>query len=248
MTDKSQTHFGFQQVPWAEKAERVKGVFDSVAGRYDLMNDAMSLGLHRLWKHRFVKQCQVAWGEQALDLAAGTGDISLLLSKRVGPRGKVMMTDINEAMLAEGKARMQNAGRIHNVDFQQADAEQLPFADNTFDQVTMAFGLRNVTDQAQALSEMHRVLKPGGQAAILEFSTVSESLQKPYDWYSFNVLPWLGQQLAGDRESYQYLAESIRKHPDQATLLTMLKQAGFSSAHYENLQAGVVAMHFGQAT
>jgi len=241
MSDK--THFGFEQVAPAEKAQRVRGVFESVAGKYDLMNDLMSLGLHRVWKRFAVNATGVRAGMRVLDLAGGTGDLARLFAERVGPGGEVVLTDINGAMLALGRDRMVNAGRL--VPAVQCDAEKLPFASGRFDCVSIAFGLRNVTRKEQALAEMVRVLKPGGVAAVLEFSRVYAPLAPAYDWYSFNVLPRLGRLVAGDDASYRYLAESIRMHPDQAALKALMEQAGFDRVEVHNLMAGVVALHLG---
>jgi demethylmenaquinone methyltransferase/2-methoxy-6-polyprenyl-1,4-benzoquinol methylase len=241
MSDK--THFGFEEVAEREKAERVRGVFDSVADRYDLMNDLMSGGLHRLWKRFAVNATGVRAGMQVLDLAGGTGDLARLFADRVGSAGMVVLTDINGAMLARGRDRMVDTGRL--VPAVQCDAEKLPFVSNRFDCVSIAFGLRNVTHKEAALAEMARVLKPGGVAAVLEFSRVYAPLAPAYDWYSFNVLPRLGRLVAGDDASYRYLAESIRMHPDQATLKAMMEQAGFGRVEVHNLTAGVVALHLG---
>ena len=237
------THFGFEQVPVEDKAQRVRGVFDSVAGRYDLMNDLMSAGLHRLWKRFAVNATRVREGMRVLDLAGGTGDLALHFARRVGPSGEVVLTDINGAMLKAGRDRLLNAGCLAPV--VQCDAEQLPFPDAHFDCVSIAFGLRNVTRKENALAEMRRVLKPGGVAAVLEFSRVWQPLSPVYDWYSFNVLPRLGRLVAGDDASYRYLAESIRMHPDQAALKAMMEQAGFDRVEVHNLTAGVVAVHLG---
>jgi demethylmenaquinone methyltransferase/2-methoxy-6-polyprenyl-1,4-benzoquinol methylase len=242
MSDK--THFGFEEVAEREKAGRVRGVFDSVADRYDLMNDLMSGGLHRLWKRFAVNATGVRAGMQVLDLAGGTGDLARLFADRVGSAGTVVLTDINGAMLARGRDRMVDTGRL--VPAVQCDAEKLPFVSNRFDCVSIAFGLRNVTHKEAALAEMARVLKPGGVAAVLEFSRVYAPLAPAYDWYSFNVLPRLGKLVAGDDASYRYLAESIRMHPDQATLAAMMEQAGFGKVEVHNLMAGVVALHLGR--
>lgn len=235
--------FGFQQVPTEEKRRLVGRVFDSVAEKYDLMNDLMSVGLHRLWKKAAVAATGARPGQRVLDLASGTGDLALALTKQVAPTGQVWMTDINRAMLLQGKARLLEQGVI--TPLAQCDAEQLPFPDDTFDCVTIAFGLRNVTRKAQALAEMVRVLKPGGRAVVLEFSRVYSPLSPLYDWYSFQVLPRLGAWVAHDAESYRYLAESIRMHPDQEMLKAMMEQAGFVGVQYFNLSAGIVAIHRG---
>jgi demethylmenaquinone methyltransferase/2-methoxy-6-polyprenyl-1,4-benzoquinol methylase len=240
------THFGFREVPAGDKTRLVYGVFESVAGKYDLMNDIMSLGIHRLWKREFVANSGVRLGHHVLDLAAGTGDISALLSKRVGKSGHVVMSDINEAMLEVGRQRLEDRGISGNVSFSLANAECLPFDDGEFDAVTMAFGLRNVTDKDAALVEMYRVLRPGGKVLILEFSEVQpESLKKAYSAYSFGVLPLLGKLIAGDSNSYRYLAESIRQHPPQEDLAEMMHQAGFDHVRYRNLSAGIVSIHSG---
>jgi demethylmenaquinone methyltransferase/2-methoxy-6-polyprenyl-1,4-benzoquinol methylase len=240
------THFGFKDVAVEEKTGLVRGVFDSVAGKYDLMNDLMSLGVHRLWKRHFIAISNIHPGQRVLDLAGGTGDIAALMSKRVGSHGSVVLSDINEAMLAVGRQRMEDRGIVGNIEYSLANAEQLPFADAEFDAVTIAFGLRNVTDQAAALREMFRVLKPGGRAMILEFSKVQiEGLKKIYDGYSFEILPRLGKLVANDEDSYRYLAESIRKHPGQDELADMMVDAGFSNVTYRNLTGGVVAIHSG---
>ena len=241
MTDK--THFGFEQVDDNEKARRVRGVFDSVAGRYDLMNDLMSAGLHRLWKRFAVEATGVRAGMRVLDLAGGTGDLARLFADRVGPAGEVVLTDINGAMLAGGRDKLLNAGRV--LPTVQCDAEKLPFGNAEFDCVSIAFGLRNVTHKEAALSEMRRVLKPGGVAAVLEFSRVWQPLAPAYDWYSFNVIPRLGKLVTGDDARYRYLAESIRMHPDQETLKSMMGDAGFDRVAVHNLAAGVVALHLG---
>jgi demethylmenaquinone methyltransferase / 2-methoxy-6-polyprenyl-1,4-benzoquinol methylase len=238
------THFGFEQVSPEEKAKRVRGVFDSVAGKYDLMNDLMSAGMHRLWKRFAVGATGVRAGMRVLDLAGGTGDLAKLFADRVGPAGEVVLTDINSSMLAVGRDRFLDAGRL--VPVVQCDAEKLPFADALFDCVSIAFGLRNVTRKESALAEMKRVLKPGGVAAVLEFSRVWAPLAPAYDWYSFNVIPRIGKLVAGDDASYRYLAESIRMHPDQATLKAMMEQAGFGGVEVHNLAAGVVALHLGR--
>lgn len=239
----TQTHFGFQQVDESEKAQKVRGVFDSVASRYDVMNDLMSLGLHRAWKAYTVQVANLKPGERVLDIAGGTGDLSLAFSRKVGGSGLVVHTDINEAMLRQGRDRLINLGVMLPTSL--ADAEALPFGDESFDLVSVAFGLRNMTHKDRALAEMCRVLKPGGRVLVLEFSRIAQPLRKPYDWYSFNILPKLGQMIAGDAQSYRYLAESIRMHPDQATLKAMMKAAGFGHVDVHNLSAGIVALHAG---
>ena len=239
----AKTHFGFQTVDEREKAQRVRGVFDSVAPRYDVMNDLMSAGLHRIWKRYTITVANPQPGQQALDIAGGTGDLSMALARRVGPTGRVVHTDINEAMLREGRSRLLDHGLV--LPTLVCDAEKLPFADGSFDIVTVAFGLRNMTHKELALAEMHRTLKPGGKLLVLEFSRVAKPLEKAYDWYSFNILPKLGQFVANDAESYRYLAESIRMHPDQETLRQMMKTAGFGHVDVHNLTAGVVALHVG---
>jgi demethylmenaquinone methyltransferase/2-methoxy-6-polyprenyl-1,4-benzoquinol methylase len=238
-----ETHFGYEQVPVEDKAQRVRQVFDSVAGKYDLMNDLMSAGLHRLWKRFTVDATRVRPGMRVLDLAGGTGDLAAEFARRVGPGGRVVLTDINGTMLAGGRDRLINAGLILPV--VQCDAEKLPFPDAHFDCVSIGFGLRNVTRKESALAEMRRVVKPGGVVAVLEFSRVWQPLAPVYDWYSFKVLPRLGQFAAGDGASYRYLAESIRMHPDQATLKEMMEQSGFDRVEFHNLTAGVVALHLG---
>jgi demethylmenaquinone methyltransferase/2-methoxy-6-polyprenyl-1,4-benzoquinol methylase len=237
------THFGFQTVDEREKSQRVRGVFDSVAGKYDLMNDLMSLGLHRAWKAYAVAVAAPKAGEQVLDVAGGTGDLARALAREVGPRGMVVHTDINRAMLRAGRERLLDEGLV--LPTVLCDAERLPFQSGRFDLVTVAFGLRNMTHKDLALREMNRVLRPGGRLLVLEFSKVAEPLRRPYDWYSFQVLPRLGQWVAGDGASYRYLAESIRVHPDQAELKTMMKDAGFGHVDVHNLSAGVVALHVG---
>jgi demethylmenaquinone methyltransferase/2-methoxy-6-polyprenyl-1,4-benzoquinol methylase len=245
MADKF-THFGFKDVPLGEKVNLVKGVFDSVADKYDLMNDVMSGGIHRLWKAQTIDQAQVKPGFKVLDLAGGTGDLTYAFSKKVGSEGKVILADINESMLRVGREKLTNKGVAGNVDYVIANAECLPFEDNTFDLITIAFGLRNVTDKQAALASMYRCLKPGGKLMVLEFSKVeNDKLAKAYDFYSFNILPKLGQLVAGDEESYRYLAESIRMHPDQETLKGMMETAGFKPVHYQNMTGGMVALHTG---
>jgi demethylmenaquinone methyltransferase/2-methoxy-6-polyprenyl-1,4-benzoquinol methylase len=240
------THFGFREVPTGEKQKLVGEVFSSVAGKYDLMNDLMSLGIHRAWKRYFTGTAQVKRGDRVLDLAGGTGDIAALLRERVGDTGEVVLGDINGAMLRVGRDRMTDRGNVRGFEYVQCNAEALPFPDASFDLVTIAFGLRNVTDKDAALREMHRVLKVGGQARILEFSEVQAGWFKPiYDFHSFQVLPRLGQLFAQDADSYRYLAESIRKHPPQDTLKAMMDAAGFARASYKNLNGGIVAVHTG---
>ena len=237
------THFGFQQVDVDQKQGLVKSVFDSVASNYDLMNDVMSLGTHRLWKNYTIASSNASKGDKVLDIAGGTGDLAIKFRKKVGDSGKVILSDINGSMLEEGRKNLINHGVI-DVDFIQANAESLPFEDNTFDCVSIAFGLRNVTHKNIALKQMHRVLKKGGSLLVLEFSKVeNEMLEKIYDAYSFNLIPKLGQFFANDEDSYQYLAESIRKHPDQETLKTMALDAGFGFCEYHNLSGGIVALH-----
>ena len=239
----SGTHFGFETVEEADKAGRVRGVFDAVAPKYDLMNDLMSLGLHRVWKAYAVGVANVREGQRVLDIAGGTGDLARAFARQVGASGMVVHTDINEAMLRTGRDRLVDEGLL--LPSSLADAEKLPFADASFDVVTVAFGLRNMTRKDVALAEMARVLKPGGKLLVLEFSKVAKPLEKAYDWYSFNVLPRLGALVARDGDSYRYLAESIRMHPDQATLKAMMKSAGFGHVDVHNLSAGVVALHVG---
>jgi demethylmenaquinone methyltransferase/2-methoxy-6-polyprenyl-1,4-benzoquinol methylase len=238
-----ETHFGFEQVPERDKSRRVAGVFDSVAPKYDLMNDLMSLGLHRLWKAFAVQLSGVRAGDRVLDIAGGSGDLARAFARRVGPAGEVWLTDINGAMLAVGRDRLLDDGVVAPV--AQCDAEYLPFPSNRFDCATVAFGLRNMTRKDRALAEMRRVLKPGGRLLVLEFSKVWKPLEKPYDWYSFKVLPWLGKRVADDESAYRYLAESVRVHPDQEQLRGMMEQAGFENVEYFNLAAGVVALHRG---
>lgn len=240
------TDFGFERVPWDEKRARVRAVFDSVASRYDLMNDAMSLGLHRFWKRFTIEKTGLRPGQRALDVAAGSGDLAAGLARRVGSAGRVIVTDINAAMLGGGRDRLLDAGIASGVDYVQADAEALPFKSGTFHCVTIGFGLRNVTDKPAALKSMFEVLKPGGRVLILEFSHAHLGPLEPvYEAYSFQVLPRLGKLLAGDADSYRYLAESIRRHPDQETLQGMLEQQGFERCEYYNLSAGIVALHVG---
>jgi len=239
----SSTHFGFESVEESEKAQRVRGVFDSVATRYDLMNDLMSMGLHRAWKAYTVLVANVGEGSKVLDIAGGTGDLALAFAKKVGASGEVVHTDINEAMLRTGRDRLLDAGV--SLPTLVCDAEKLPFPDNHFDVVTVAFGLRNMTHKDAALKEMNRVLKPRGKLLVLEFSKVAKPLRKAYDWYSFSVLPRLGKVVAGDDASYRYLAESIRMHPAQEDLKTLMKEGGFGHVDYHNMTGGVVALHVG---
>jgi len=241
MTDT--TDFGFERVPPEDKARRVRGVFESVAAKYDLMNDLMSAGLHRAWKRFAVAASGVRAGNEVLDVAGGTADLTRLFADRVGPTGRVVLTDVNAAMLGAGRDRMLDEGRL--VPAVQCNAEALPFPARSFDCVSIAFGLRNVTRKDVALAEMRRVLRPGGVALVLEFSRVAEPLRAAYDWYSFNVLPRLGRIVAGDEASYRYLAESIRMHPDQPELKQMMERAGFERVEWFNLTAGVVALHRG---
>jgi demethylmenaquinone methyltransferase/2-methoxy-6-polyprenyl-1,4-benzoquinol methylase len=238
--------FGYEPVPWEKKKERVRGVFDSVAARYDLMNDVMSFGLHRLWKRFTIAKTGLTAGQHALDVAAGSGDLAVGLAQRVGRTGRVIVTDINASMLAVGRDRLYDEGIAGNVDYVLADAENLPFKDRSFHCVTIGFGLRNVTDKDAALASMYRVLKPGGRLLVLEFSANHLGPLAPvYDAYSFQVLPRLGALLAGDSASYRYLAESIRRHPDQETLRGMMERQGFERCEYFNLTAGIVALHVG---
>ncbi|MBP7914133.1 MAG: bifunctional demethylmenaquinone methyltransferase/2-methoxy-6-polyprenyl-1,4-benzoquinol methylase UbiE [Vitreoscilla sp.] len=239
----SQTHFGFKTVDEQEKAGRVKGVFDSVASKYDVMNDLMSMGLHRAWKAYTVAVANLKEGDRVLDIAGGTGDLARAFARQVGASGQVVHTDINEAMLRTGRDRLLDEGLALPTTI--CDAEQLPFRSGSFDLVSVAFGLRNMTHKELALAEMSRVLRDGGRLLVLEFSKVAAPLQKPYDWYSFKILPQLGQWVAGDGESYRYLAESIRMHPDQATLKAMMKATGFGHVDVHNLTGGVVALHVG---
>ena len=241
--DERKTHFGYEDVSWQEKQSRVNQVFSSVAKRYDVMNDFMSLGLHRLWKDEAVRMLSPQEGEVILDLAGGTGDLSKRILKRMNGRGQVILSDINLNMLREGVKRFDRAGQFSGLDYSVVNAEALPFQDASLDGITIGFGLRNVRDQAKALAEMFRVLKSGGRALILEFSKMHGPLAKPYDWYSFHVLPKMGQLVTGDADSYRYLAESIRKHPEQAVLKNMLEQAGFAEVHYRNILQGLVAIH-----
>ena len=239
----AQTHFGYQTVDEGDKAQRVRGVFDSVATRYDLMNDLLSLGLHRAWKAYTVAVANVQPGAQVLDIAGGTGDLARAFAKRAGPQGRVVLSDINEAMLRVGRDRLLDEGVV--LPTAACDAEHLPFADGSFDLVSVAFGLRNMTHKEAALSEMCRVLRPGARLLVLEFSKPAAALQKPYDWYSFKFMPLVGKLVANDADSYRYLAESIRMHPDAATLKGMMKAAGFGHVDVHSLAGGIVALHVG---
>ncbi len=246
MAERKTTHFGFETVDEKEKAGRVADVFHSVASNYDIMNDLMSFGVHRLWKRYTVELAGVKAGNRVLDLAGGTGDLALKFSRQVGPQGEVVLSDINASMLGEGRTRLTDEGVAGNIKFVQANAECLPFPDNHFDLITIAFGLRNVTDKDKALKSMHRILKPGGRLLVLEFSKpTTEPLSKVYDLYSFKALPLMGKLVANDADSYRYLAESIRMHPDQETLKGMMMEAGFDPVDYHNLTGGIVALHRG---
>ena len=239
----SSTHFGFKTVDETEKAKHVRGVFNSVASKYDVMNDLMSMGLHRVWKAYAVQVANLKQGDQVLDIAGGTGDLAMAFAKKVGATGRVVHTDINEAMLSTGRDRLVDQGLA--LPTLVCDAEKLPFSDAHFNVVSVAFGLRNMTHKDVALKEMCRVLKPGGKLLVLEFSKVAKPLEKAYDWYSFKILPTLGKLVAGDADSYRYLAESIRMHPGQEDLKTLMKNAGFGHVDFHNLSAGVVALHMG---
>lgn len=248
MKDKSQdtTHFGYKTVEAAQKKSLVAGVFDSVAGKYDVMNDVMSLGIHRLWKRQTIDSSAARKGQRILDLAGGTGDLTAKFSRIVGDQGQVILADINASMLQVGRDKLRDLGVVGNVNYVQANAEELPFPDNHFDIITIAFGLRNVTDKDKALRSMLRVLKPGGRLLVLEFSKPEhDALNTLYDFYSFNILPQMGALIANDKESYQYLAESIRMHPDQETLKHMMLEAGFEQVTYQNMTGGIVALHRG---
>ncbi|KGP64032.1 ubiquinone biosynthesis methyltransferase UbiE [Legionella norrlandica] len=245
MTNQKQTtHFGFESVDWNEKEKKVAEVFHSVAKNYDLMNDIMSFGIHHLWKRFTIELSQVRPGQSVLDLAGGSGDLTRLLSRKVSDSGHVVLADINSAMLNIGRNRMLDEGLFKNISYVQGNAQCLPFATNSFHCITIGFGLRNVTDKEEALRSIYRVCKPGGKLMVLEFSTPTFPGLKPiYDWYSFNVLPKIGRFIANDEASYQYLAESIKMHPDQKTLKEMIEQAGFEDCHYHNLSGGIVALH-----
>jgi demethylmenaquinone methyltransferase/2-methoxy-6-polyprenyl-1,4-benzoquinol methylase len=244
--DSNTTHFGYSTVNTNDKVSMVAGVFHSVAKQYDVMNDLMSFGIHRLWKRFTIDASGVRPGNKVLDLAGGTGDLTAQFSRHVGPLGKVLLADINSSMLNVGRDKLRDKGLVQNIEYVQANAEALPFAENTFDIVTIAFGLRNVTDKDKALRSIYSVLKPGGRLLILEFSKPqSELVNKAYDFYSFNILPKIGELVAKDSESYKYLAESIRMHPDQQTLKDMMENAGFEQTSYKNLTGGIVALHKG---
>ena len=246
MSDKDTTHFGYQEVDKNDKADLVAGVFHSVAARYDLMNDLMSGGIHRIWKRFTIELSGVRTGDSVLDIAGGTGDLAAKFARIVGSEGRVVLADINESMLQVGRDKLLDTGQISNIEFVQADAQYLPFPDNSFDCITIAFGLRNVTDKDKALRSMLRVLKPGGRLLVLEFSKPqNELLSRAYDTYSFRMLPFMGKLVANDSESYKYLAESIRMHPDQDTLLEMLEDAGFTDCNFHDLTGGIVALHRG---
>ena len=246
MSEQNTTHFGYKQVKTEEKVKLVRGVFDSVAGKYDLMNDLMSLGIHRIWKRIAIQLANVRSGDKILDLAGGTGDLTILFEKRVGKTGEVVLADINSEMLRTGRDRLIDKGLAGNIRYAQVNAECLPFADNTFDCVSIAFGLRNVTDKDAALRSILRVLKPGGRVIVLEFSHPTDKLtEKVYDFYSFSVLPKIGSIVAKDEDSYRYLAESIRMHPKQDELKKMMEEAGFDRCEYFNMTQGIVAVHRG---
>lgn len=246
MNDAHKTHFGFEEVELTEKVHRVADVFHSVAKKYDLMNDLMSFGVHRLWKKFAIDLLNLRKGHSVLDIAGGTGDLTAKISEKIGKTGKVILSDINSSMLSIGRDRMIDKGLFENIQYAQANAEMLPFADNTFDRIIIGFGLRNVTDKDAALRSMFRILKPGGRAIILEFSKPTAPGLKPiYDAYSFKFLPWLGKTVLNDENSYRYLAESIRMHPDQVTLKNQMQQAGFENCDYHNLSGGIVAVHRG---
>ncbi len=246
MKDQDTTHFGYEQVAVGEKSKKVAGVFHSVASKYDVMNDLMSMGTHRIWKFIAINMLGFRRGHTVLDIAGGTGDLAAKMAPIVGPKGLVVLSDINSSMLAQGRDRMLNKGLVTNIDYALINGEELPFADNTFDRITLGFGLRNMTDKDKALAAIYRVLKPGGRLLVLEFSKpVFPGLDKIYDLYSFSLLPKIGKFIAKDEDSYRYLAESIRKHPDQDTLLEMFRKAGFEDCDYHNLSGGIVAIHRG---
>lgn len=244
---KDTTHFGYETVAKEDKADKVAEVFHSVAGKYDIMNDLMSFGIHRVWKRYTIERAAVRKGQKILDIAGGTGDLTAKFSKLVGEDGQVILADINDSMIKVGRSKLVDSGIVGNVDYVQANAEELPFPDNYFDRITIAFGLRNVTEKAKALESMYRILKPGGKLLVLEFSKpVVPAVSKIYDTYSFSLLPFMGKVVANDSESYKYLAESIRMHPDQDTLKEIMEGAGFDEVEYTNLTAGVVALHIGK--
>jgi demethylmenaquinone methyltransferase / 2-methoxy-6-polyprenyl-1,4-benzoquinol methylase len=245
LDNKDTTHFGYKEVPVEDKASHVAGVFHSVAQRYDVMNDLMSMGVHRLWKRFTLNASGVRRGAKVLDIAGGTGDLTLKFSKMAGSTGQVVLADINASMLNVGRDRLTDEGAVGNIEYVQANAEALPFPDNSFDCITIAFGLRNVTDKDKALRSMYRVLKPGGRLLVLEFSKPAEWFSPVYDFYSFKLLPKIGKLVSNDEDSYRYLAESIRMHPDQDTMKAMLSDAGFERCDYHNMTAGIVALHSG---
>ena len=245
MSDNKTTHFGYQDVPWEEKQRKVAGVFHSVAQKYDVMNDLMSMGIHRIWKRFTIELSGVHRGQRVLDIAGGTGDLAAKFARLVGPEGEVILADINDSMLKVGRDNLTDKGIAGNVQYVQANAECLPFPDDHFDCITIAFGLRNVTDKDKALRSMYRVLKPGGKLMVLEFSKPNKMLSPVYDLYSFKLLPLMGRLVANDAESYKYLAESIRMHPDQETLKGMMEAAGFAQCEFFNLTGGIVALHRG---
>ena len=242
---KDKAHFGYTEVPIEDKVKHVADVFHSVASKYDVMNDLMSFGVHRLWKRFTINASKIKRGAVVLDIAGGTGDLTKQFSKRVGETGHVVLADINASMLNVGRDRLTDLGLVGNIDYVQANAETLPFPDNTFDCITIAFGLRNVTDKDKALRSMYRVLKPGGQLLVLEFSKPADWLAPIYDTYSFKLLPKIGKLISGDEDSYRYLSESIRMHPDQATLKDMFAEAGFEKCNFNNMNSGIVALHSG---
>lgn len=245
-SDKKTTHFGYQEVPVGEKSHLVAQIFNSVASKYDLMNDVMSLGLHRLWKQIVIQEANIRQHQHLLDVASGTGDLAKAFAKKLAGTGELVVSDINESMLSIARERITNAGFIKNITYTLADAEKLPFAANHFDLITIAFGLRNVTDKLTALKSMYRVLKPGGKLLVLEFSKpTSKLINRLYDFYSFNIIPNVGGLIARDKASYQYLVESIRMHPDQDTLKSMMNDAGFEDVTYTNFHNGIVALHKG---